>query len=134
MDYKLHLSSECATPFHDPELYRTLVGKLIYLTTTMPDISYATQQVSQFMSNPSTVHYKAVERILRYLKSAPTTGLFYPSKGSFHLKAYTDSDWAACVDTHRSVSGYCVYLGDSIISWKSKKQKTLSRSSCEAEY
>ncbi|CAL1383778.1 unnamed protein product [Linum trigynum] len=92
MDYKTHLSSECETPYPDPEFYRTLVGKLIYLTTTRPDISYATQQVSHFMSNPSIQHFKAVQRILRYLKSAPATSLFFPASAEFHLKAYTDSD------------------------------------------
>ncbi|CAL1400683.1 unnamed protein product [Linum trigynum] len=73
MDYKLHHSSQVETPYEDPEHYRTLVGKLIYLTTIRPDISFATQQLSQFMSNPSTVHYKAVLRVLRYLKTAPAT-------------------------------------------------------------
>ncbi|CAL1397374.1 unnamed protein product [Linum trigynum] len=134
MDYKTHLTSICEVPFDDPELYRTLVGKLIYLTTTRPDISFATQQVSQFMGSPSVQHFKAVQRILRYLKCAPASGLFFPSKGQFQLKAFSDSDWAACIDTRRSITGYCVYLGDSLISWKSKKQQTVSRSSCEAEY
>ncbi|CAL1392669.1 unnamed protein product [Linum trigynum] len=134
MDYKLHLSNEVDIPFEDPEHYRTIIGKLIYLTTTRPDISFATQQLSQYMSNPSLTHYKAALRVLRYLKTAPASGLFFPSQGSFHLKAFTDSDWAACVETRRSTTGFCIYLGDSLISWKSKKQHTVSRSSCEAEY
>ncbi|CAL1359415.1 unnamed protein product [Linum trigynum] len=86
------------------------------------------------MSSPSSNHYKAVLRVLRYLKSAPATGLFLPSKGTFQIKAFTDSDWAACVETRRSTTGFCIYLGDSLISWKTKKQHTVSRSSCEAEY
>ncbi|CAL1388176.1 unnamed protein product [Linum trigynum] len=134
MDYKLHLSSSVDTPYSDPEHYRTLIGKLIYLTTTRPDISFATQQLSQYMSTPTITHYKYALRIIRYLKTAPATGLFLPSTGSLQLKAFTDSDWAACVETRRSTTGYCVYLGDSLISWKSKKQLTVSRSSCEAEY
>ncbi|CAL1361098.1 unnamed protein product [Linum trigynum] len=121
MDYKLHLSAEHSDPFPNPEAYRRLVGKLIYLTTTRLDISYATQQVSQYMSNLSNSHYKAVPRILRYLKSAPTSGLFFSSNSNLHLKAFSDSDWAACVDTRRSVTGYCVYLGDSLVSCKCKK-------------
>ncbi|CAL1383663.1 unnamed protein product [Linum trigynum] len=134
MDYKIHLSSQHSDPFQDPTLYRRLVGKLIYLTTTRPEISYTTQQVSQFMSNPSQDHYKAVLRILKYLKSTPSSGLFFSATSSLQLKAFSDSDWAACIDTRRSTTGYCVYLGDSLISWKSKKQTTISRSSYEAEY
>ncbi|CAL1403622.1 unnamed protein product [Linum trigynum] len=96
MDYKVHLSNDPDSLFEDPELYRTLVGKLVYLTTTRPDISYATQQLSHFMSSPTDIHYKVVLRVIRYLKTAPATGLFFPSKGNFQLKAFTDSDWAAC--------------------------------------
>ncbi|CAL1377402.1 unnamed protein product [Linum trigynum] len=134
MDYKQHLSSTHSDPYPDPSFYRRLVGKLIYLTTTRPDISFATQQVAQYMSNPSNSHYQAVTRILRYLKSAPSTDLFYPSNSTLHLKSFSDSDWASCLDTRRSVTGYCVYLGNALISWRSKKQQTISRSSCEAEY
>ncbi|CAL1410065.1 unnamed protein product [Linum trigynum] len=134
MDYKLHLSNESLAPYEDPEFYRTLVGKFIYPTTTRPDISYATQQLSQYMAYPSVLHFKAVQGIIRYLKSSPASRLFFPSKGSFHLKAFSDSNWAACVDASRSISGYAIYLGDALFSWKCKKQKTVSRSSCEAEY
>ncbi|CAL1403346.1 unnamed protein product [Linum trigynum] len=86
------------------------------------------------MSSPTETHYKAVLRVIRLLKSSPATGLFFPSKGNFQLKAFTYSDWAACVDTSRSTTGFYIYLGDSLISWKMKKQHTVSRSSCEAEY
>ncbi|CAL1397253.1 unnamed protein product [Linum trigynum] len=134
MDYKSHLSASTDEPYPNPEHYRHLVGKLIYLTTTRPDISFATQQVSQFMSNPTISHYKAVTRILRYLKHAPSTGLLFSSSSSLQLQAFSDSDWAACVDSRRSITGYCVYLGSSLVSWKSQKQTIVSRSSCEAEY
>ncbi|CAN1799225.1 Retrovirus-related Pol polyprotein from transposon RE2 [Linum perenne] len=130
MDSKVHLSSSGSETFEDGECYRRLVGKLIYLTNTRPYISFATQQVSQFAGAPTEAHYKAVTRILRYLKGAPTSGLFFPTKSS----AYSDSDWAACPDSRGSVTGYAVYLGDSLTSWKSKKQTTISHSSCEAEY
>lgn len=129
---KLH-DSDAAT-YTNPDEYRKLVGRLLYLTNIHPDISYAVQQLSQFMSSPTEAHYKAATRALRYLKGAPARGLFYSSTSPIHLKAFSDSDWAACSDTRRSITGHCVFLGDSLISWKTKKQTTVSRSSSEAEY
>ncbi|CAN1785707.1 Retrovirus-related Pol polyprotein from transposon TNT 1-94 [Linum perenne] len=134
MDYKTHLSATGDEDFPDPEIYRRLVGKLIYLTNTRPDISFAVQQVSQYMAKPTNAHYKAVTRILRYLKGAPSSGIMLSASSTLQLQAYSDSDWAACPDSRRSITGYCVFLGNSPISWKSKKQTTISRSSCEAEY
>nr|KYP49610.1 Retrovirus-related Pol polyprotein from transposon TNT 1-94 [Cajanus cajan] len=134
MDYTSRLSASSGTPLADPSSYRRLLGRLIYLTTTRPDISYVVHHLSQFMSAPSTAHSQAIFRILRYLKQAPGSGLFFPTNSSLHLKAFSDSDWAGCLDTRRSITGFSVYLGDSLISWRSKKQPTVSRSSSEAEY
>ncbi|WVY96489.1 hypothetical protein V8G54_028640 [Vigna mungo] len=105
----------------DAASYRRLIGKLIYLTTTRPDITFAVNHLSQFLSAPTTAHQQATGLILRYLKGTPGA-------------AFCDSDWAACPDTRRSVTGFTVYLGNSLISWRSKKQPTVSRSSSEAEY
>ncbi|CAL1399701.1 unnamed protein product [Linum trigynum] len=113
--------------------YRSVVGSLIYLTSTRPDIAYAVQIVSQFMSSPRTDHLAAVHRILRYLQGTREVGLFLPS-GSLVLQAFSDSDYAGCVDTRRSTTGWCVRLGDSFISWRCKKQDRVSKSSTEAEY
>ncbi|XP_020239929.1 uncharacterized protein LOC109818814 [Cajanus cajan] len=126
------LSQSDGTPYADPASYRRLVGKLLYLTTTRPDISFAVQQLSQHISSPSTTHYMAVTRVLHYLKGNSGQGLFYPMQSSLQLKAFSDSNWGSCPTSRRSVSGYCIFLGDSLISWKCKKHSTISRSSSEA--
>lgn len=134
MNKNTKLSKDQGTPLTDPESYRRLIGKLIYLTTTRPDLSYSVQQLSQFMSQPTSTHYDAAIHVLKYIKNAPALGLSFPSTSPLHLKAFSDSDWATCQDTRRSVTGFYIFLGHSLISWKSKKQQTVSRSSIEAEY
>ncbi|CAJ2673543.1 unnamed protein product [Trifolium pratense] len=134
VDTKAKLSGSSGNPYHDPTEYRSLAGALQYLTFTRPDISYAVQQVCLFMHDPKTQHMSALKRIIRYIHGTLDFGLhLYPSSVS-KLVSYTDADWAGCPDTRRSTSGYCVYLGDNLISWSAKRQHTLSRSSAEAEY
>ncbi|XP_057444716.1 uncharacterized mitochondrial protein AtMg00810-like [Lotus japonicus] len=134
MDHSHKLGVSTGKPLDDIGSYRRLIGRLLYLTTTRPDIAFVVNQLSQFLSSPTDLHEAATHRVLRYLKGTPGCGLFYPATSSTTLTAFSDSDWAGCVDTRKSITGYCVFLGSALISWKSKKQTTTSRSSCEAEY
>ncbi|KAK1618045.1 hypothetical protein QYE76_023562 [Lolium multiflorum] len=114
--------------------YRSLVGGLQYLTLTRPDLSFAVNKVCQYLSRPTTVHYEAVKRILRYIKGTLSTGLHIQPSSSTVLDIYTDADWAGCPDDRRSTGGFAIFLGGNLISWSSRKQPTVSRSSTEAEY
>ncbi|CAM8948725.1 unnamed protein product [Rhodiola kirilowii] len=131
---KHQLSLSTASPLEDPMPYRKLVGKLIYLTITRPDLSHSVHILSQFMSAPTEDHLKAAKRLLRYVKQAPAQCLFFSASSALNLTAYCDADRAACPRTRRSTTGFCTLLGDSLISWKTKKQAIVSRSSAESEY
>ncbi|CAH9063661.1 unnamed protein product [Cuscuta epithymum] len=119
----------------DATEYRSMVGALQYLILTRPDITYAVHLVSQFMHAPRTTHLLAVKRIYRYLQGSVDHGLWLQSNPDISLiVAYSDADWAGCPDSSRSTTGYAVFLGSNLISWRSKKQPTVSKSSTEAEY
>ncbi|XP_015168762.1 uncharacterized mitochondrial protein AtMg00810-like [Solanum tuberosum] len=118
----------------DPTYYRKLIGKPNFLTNTRMDIAYSVQHLSQFMQTPREPHLKAGYHVLRYLRQDPTIGIFISNKPDLTVSAYCDSDWAACPDSRKSVSGYLVLMGYSPISWKSKKQATVSLSSAAVEY
>ena len=134
MESNLKLMPDEGEFIDDPDTYRRLVGKLIYLTITRPDISYAVSVVSQFMTNPRVPHMNAVIRILKYLKNAPGRGLFYRSSGHLRIEGYTDADWAGSPSDRKSTTGYCTFIGGNLVTWRSKKQSVVARSSAEAEY
>ena len=134
MDTKAKLSGVSGNPYHDSTDYQSVVGALQYLTFTRPDITYIVQQVCLFMHNQRTEHMAALKRIIRYIKGTSTHGLHISPSVVNTLTAYTDADWGRCPDTRRSTYGYCVYLGDNLVSWSAKRQPILSCSSAETEY
>jgi hypothetical protein len=119
-DSSVKLHSDSSAPFEDVPAYRRLVGRLLYLNNTRPDITFITQQLSQFLSKPTQAHHSAALRVLKYLKGCPGKGLFFPRSSSITLQGFSDADWAGCLDTRRSISGQCFFLGSSLISWRTK--------------
>lgn len=118
----------------DKERYQRLVGKLIYLSHTRPDIAYAVSVVSQFMHRPQNDHLEAALRIVRYLKRTFDHGIMFKKNGHFEVHGYTDADWAGNPMDRRSTSGYFTFVGGNLVTWKSKKQKIVALSSAEAEF
>ncbi|XP_019054351.1 PREDICTED: uncharacterized protein LOC109115144 [Nelumbo nucifera] len=121
-------------PLAETERYRRFVERLLYLNISRTYISYSVQQLSQFVNSPCQSHWEAAMHLLRYLKSCHSKGLFYPTDNSLHLEAFSDVDWASCSETRKSLTSFCISLGLALISWKTKKQTAVSRSSAEVEY
>jgi hypothetical protein len=113
----------------DKGRYQRMVGRLIYLSHTRPDIGFSVNVVIQFMNNPIEEHMEAVNRILRYLKMTLERGLLYKKGGNRNVEIYSDTDWAGDILDRRSTSGYCSYVWGNLVTWKSKKQQVVSRSS-----
>ncbi|CAH9112219.1 unnamed protein product [Cuscuta epithymum] len=134
MEQNLKLRPDDDSPPVDASSYRRLIGRLLYLTVTRPDIVYSVSQLSQFLSCPRQTHLDAATRVLRYLKQTPGQGIFLSSETDLTLRGYCDADWAGCSFTRRSSTGYFITLGNSPVSWRTKKQSVVSRSSAEAEY
>ncbi|KAG7578912.1 Integrase catalytic core [Arabidopsis thaliana x Arabidopsis arenosa] len=134
MDQNHRLGLATGPVLADPESYRRLVGRLIYLIATRPDLTYAVHILSRFMQTPRQEHWLAALKVVRYLKGTLGQGILLRADSSFHLTGWCDSDWQACPLSRRSISGWIVQLGSSIISWKAKKQDMVSMSSAEAEY
>ncbi|RVW40345.1 Retrovirus-related Pol polyprotein from transposon RE1 [Vitis vinifera] len=118
----------------DREKYQRLVGRLIYLSHTRPDIAFAVSVVSQYMHSPKESHLEVVYKILRYLKGSPGRGLFFKKSDSKKVEIYTDANWAGSADDRKSTIGYCTYVWENLVTWRSKKQSVVARSNAEAEF
>ncbi|KAI0507666.1 hypothetical protein KFK09_013793 [Dendrobium nobile] len=117
----------------DPSLYRKLTGALQYLTITRPDIAYAVNNLSQHIHDPQPIHIYLLKRLIRYIKGSANLGLSI-TKSDLRLQTFSDADWASDPITRKSTTGYCTFLGSTLVSWAVKKQTTVSRSSTESEY
>ncbi|GJW71555.1 retrovirus-related pol polyprotein from transposon TNT 1-94 [Tanacetum coccineum] len=118
----------------DPTRFRGMVGSLMYLSASRPDIVFAVCMCARYQAKPTEMHLTAIKRIFRYLKGTIHMGLWYPKDSGFELKAFADADYAGCHDTRRSTSGSAQFLGHRLVSWSSKKQKSTAISTTEAEY
>ncbi|RVX21560.1 Retrovirus-related Pol polyprotein from transposon TNT 1-94 [Vitis vinifera] len=134
MDTTVKLEESDGSAPIDKGRYQRLVGKLIYLSHTRPDISFSVSVVSQFMNNPTEKHMIAVIRILRYLKMTPGKGLFFQRTTKKEIEIFSDADWAGSVTDRRSTSGYCSFVWGNLVTWRSKKQSVVARSIAEAEF
>ena len=132
-NHKLTTTNDDEDPA-DKKRYQRLVGKLIYLAHTRPDIAFAVSLVSQHMHNPSKNHLEAVYRILHYLKGSPGKGVLFKKDDGRQIEVFTDADYAGCSDDRRSTSAYCTFVWGNLVTWRSKKQAVVSRSSAEAEF
>ncbi|RVW54511.1 Retrovirus-related Pol polyprotein from transposon TNT 1-94 [Vitis vinifera] len=134
MDTTVKLEESDGSAPVDKGRYQRLVGKLIYLSHTRPDIGFSVSVVSQFMNNPTEKHMTVVIRILRYLKMTPGKGLFFQRTTKKEIEIFSDADWAGSVTDRRSTSGYCSFVWGNLVTWRSKKQSVVARSSAEAEF
>ena len=146
--FKLESCKEVATPLaqneriskndgeklEDPSVFRSLVGSLLYLTATRPDLMFPAGLLSRFMSSPSSVHMGVAKRVLKYIKGTTNLGLRYSKTGGVCLIGYADSDWAGSVDDMKSTSGYVFSIGSGAICWNARKQDVVAQSTAEAEY
>jgi hypothetical protein len=129
-----HLDLDTGGKSVDQKVYRSMIGSLLYLCASRPDIMLSVCMCARFQADPMEVHLRAVKLILRYLVYTPKFGLWYPKGSTFDLIGYSDADWAGCKIDRKSTSGTCQFLGRSLVPWASKKQNSVALSTTEAEY
>ena len=112
----------------DSGQFRRLIGKLMYLTLSRPSITYVVHRLGQLLSQSKVPHMKVATRILQYIKGTLGQGVFFPMGSNLQLKTYCDADWAGCPDIRKSLTSCCVFLGNALVSWRSKKPNAVSRS------
>jgi histone deacetylase 1/2 len=131
---KLSLTDGTPLGAEDSTQYRSIVGALQYLTLTRPDLCFAVNKICQFLHAPTTTHWTAAKRILRYVQGTLKVGLPFHKSPSTLVSAFSNADWAGCLDDQRSTGGFAIFFGPNLISWSARKQATVSRSRTEAEY
>ncbi|KAM5549490.1 putative mitochondrial protein, partial [Rosa sericea] len=118
----------------DSTLYRSMIGSLLYLTASRPDISYSVGVCARFQANPKESHLEAVKRIIRYISGTVNCGIFYTFDTNVEIVGYSDADWGGNLKDRKSTSGGCFFIGNNLVAWHNKKQNCISLSTAEAEY
>jgi hypothetical protein len=134
MNQKEKLCKDDSANKIDEGYFRSMIGCLMYLTTTRPDILFDVSLLSRFMYGASELHLRAAKRILRYVRGIVSYGVKFKKCQSFKLHGFSDSDWASSIEDMKSTSGYCFNLGSRVFSWCSKKQEIVAQSTAEAEF
>jgi hypothetical protein len=129
-----HLDLDTGVKSVDQKVYQSMIGSLLYLCASRPDIMLSVCMCARFQTNPKEVHLRAIKRIMRYLGYTPKFGVWYPKGSTFDLIGYSDTDYAGCKIDRKSTSGTCQFLGRSLVSWTSKKQNFVALSIAKAEY
>lgn len=134
MDPNIKLTRDDGELLSDPSVYHRIIGCLLYLKVSRLNITFAIHKLSQYVAKLRTTHMNVVNHLLRYLKGCPAQGILLFAASSFQIRGFFDADWASCLDSCKSTTGYCIFLSDALVSWKAKKQNTVFRSSTVAKY
>ena len=129
-----HLDLDPGGKYVDQNVYRSMIGSLLYLCASRSDIMLSICMCARFQADPKEVHLRAVKRIMRYLVYTPKFGIWYPKGSTFDLIGYSGADWAGCKIDRKSTSGTCQFLGRSLVAWASNKQNSVALSTAEAKY
>jgi hypothetical protein len=134
MSTSVKISSDLARKSVDPSLYRSMIGSLLYLIASRPDIAFSVGVCDRFQANPKESHLTAVKRIIRYVNDTLLYGIWYSRETNLVVAGYSDADWAGNANDRKSTSGGCFFVGNNLVTWMSKKQASISLSIAEAEY